>query len=60
MELATNEACSALQKAADDMVHFYDVHHQHAPIYKVGDRVCVMCWELNSKGIGGHQRRIGS
>ena len=39
MEMATNEARSALQRAADDMARFYDVHRQHAPIYKVGDKV---------------------
>ena len=39
MEIATNEACSALQRAADDMAHFYDIHHQHAPTYKVDDKV---------------------
>ena len=30
MEMATNEAHSALQRAADDMSRFYDVHRQHA------------------------------
>ena len=39
MEMVTNKAYSVLQRAADDMVHFYDVHCQHAPTYKVGDRV---------------------
>ena len=46
MEMTTNEACSALQRAADDMACFYDVHHQHAPTYKVGDKV----W-LNAQNI---------
>ena len=40
MEMTTNEARSALQRAAgDDIACFYDVHRQHAPIYKVGDKV---------------------
>ena len=39
MEMTTNEARSALQRAADDMAHFYDVHRQHTPTYKVGDKV---------------------
>ena len=42
----TNEARSALQRAAEDMVHFYDIHYQHAPTYKVGDKV----W-LNAQNI---------
>ena len=46
MEMATNEAHSALQRAADDMARFYDIHCQHAPIYKVGDKV----W-LNAQNI---------
>ena len=46
MEKATKEACSALEKAADDMAHFYDLHHQAAPVYKVGDKV----W-LNAQNI---------
>ena len=46
MEMATNEAHSALQRAADDMAHFYDVHRQHAPTYKVSDKV----W-LNAQNI---------
>ena len=39
MEMATNEARSALQRAPDDMACFYDVHRQHAPTYKVGNKV---------------------
>ena len=46
MEMATNEARSALEKAADDMARFYDVHRQAAPVYKVGDKV----W-LNARNI---------
>ena len=46
MEMATNEARSALQRAADDMARFYDSHHQHAPTYKVGNKV----W-LNAQNI---------
>ena len=46
MEMVTNEACSALQRAADNMACFYDVHCQHAPIYKVGNKV----W-LNAQNI---------
>ena len=46
MEMVTNEAHSVLQRAADDMVCFYDVHCQYAPIYKVGDKV----W-LNAQNI---------
>ena len=44
--MATNEACSALQRAADNMVYFHDVHNQHAPTYKVGHKV----W-LNAQNI---------
>ena len=46
MEEATKEAHSALEKAADGMAHFYDVHHQAAPAYKVGNKV----W-LNAQNI---------
>ena len=46
MEMATNEACSALQRAANDMARFYDIHHQHTPTYIVGDKV----W-LNAQNI---------
>ena len=46
MEMATNEARSSLQKAADNIVCFYDIHRQHAPIYKVGDKI----W-LNAQNI---------
>ena len=46
MEMATNEARSALQRVADDMACFYDIHGQHAPTYKVGDKV----W-LNAQNI---------
>ena len=46
MEMATNEACSALSKAADDMARFYNLHCQAAPTYKIGDKV----W-LNAQNI---------
>ena len=46
MEMATNEVYSALQRAANDMARFYDVHCQHAPTYKVGNKV----W-LNAQNI---------
>ena len=46
METATNEARSALSKAADDMARFYDLHRQAAPTYKIGDKV----W-LNAQNI---------
>ena len=39
MSQATQEARSALSKAADDMACFYDLHRQTAPVYKVGDKV---------------------
>ena len=39
MDAATNEARSALAKAADDMACFYDSHQQTAPSYKLGDKV---------------------
>ena len=50
MEEATKEARSALEKAADDMARFYDVHRQAAPVYKVGDKV----W-LNAQNISTTQ-----
>ena len=46
MPQATQEAQSALSKAADDMACFYDLHHQTAPVYKVSDKV----W-LNAQNI---------
>ena len=46
MSQATQEAQSALSKAADDMACFYDLHCQRAPVYKVGDKV----W-LNAQNI---------
>ena len=39
IETATNEAYSSLAKAADDMAQFYDLHHQAAPTYNIGDKV---------------------
>jgi len=39
MEKATEEAHSALARAANDMARFYDAHHREAPLYKVGDKV---------------------
>ena len=44
--MATNEACSALSKAADDMARFCNLHYQAAPTYKIGDKV----W-LNAQNI---------
>ena len=44
--MATNEACSALAKAADNMAQFYDLHCQAAPTYKIGNKV----W-LNAQNI---------
>ena len=38
MEEATKEARSSLEKAADDIAHFHDLHHQAAPVYKVGNK----------------------
>ena len=46
MEMITNEARSTLQRAADDMARFYDVHCQHTPTYKVSYKV----W-LNAQNI---------
>ena len=46
MEKATDEACSALTQAANDMAWFYDTHCREAPLYKIGDKVC-----LNSHNI---------
>ena len=39
MEKATDEACSALTQAADDMSRFYDAHHREALLYEIGDKV---------------------
>src|SRR5882724_4318323 len=39
MEKATEEACSALAQAADNMAQFYDANCREAPLYEVGDRV---------------------
>src|SRR5882724_3049348 len=39
MEKATEEVCSALTRAADDMAQFYDAHRREAPLYEVGDKV---------------------
>jgi len=39
MEKATEEACSALAQAADDMAQFYNSHCREAPLYEVRDRV---------------------
>ena len=48
MEEATKEACSALEKATDDMARFYDVHHQAAPVYKVGNKVWVSAQNIST------------
>ena len=39
MKRATEEAKSALHKAADDMTRFYDNYRTDAPTYKIGDKV---------------------
>jgi hypothetical protein len=39
MKAATEEAKSALRKAADDMARFYDTHQREPPTYKAGDKV---------------------
>ena len=39
MKAATEEAKSALRKAAEDMARFYDTHQREAPTYKAGDKV---------------------
>src|SRR5882724_3520346 len=39
MEEATEEMCSALVRAADNMAQFYDANCREAPLYEVGDRV---------------------
>src|SRR5882672_2984786 len=41
MDAATKEAHSALSRAADDMARFYDAHRSEAPLYAVGDKVCL-------------------
>src|SRR5882724_3373648 len=41
MERATDEACLALTQAADYMAQFYDAHHRDAPLYEIGDQVCL-------------------
>jgi len=46
MEKATDKACSALTRAADNMAQFYDTHRREAPLYKIRDKV----W-LNSQNI---------
>src|SRR5882724_12581958 len=46
IELAMDEAHSALSQAADDMAQFYDAHLREAPLYEVEDKV----W-LNSQNI---------
>jgi len=38
MEKATEEAHSALARAADDMARFYDAHCREAQLYEVRDR----------------------
>jgi hypothetical protein len=39
MKEIEDEVKAALEKAADDMVQFYDVHRKVAPEYQVGDQV---------------------
>jgi hypothetical protein len=36
---ATDKAQSTLQRAAEDMAHFYDAHQSEAPEYTIGDQV---------------------
>jgi len=61
MEVAMKEVHSALTKAANDMVQFYDIHHREAPLYVVREKVllnrqnlmmtCLMK-KLNQKWLG--------
>lgn len=48
METATNEARSALAKAANDMACFYDLHLQTTPTYKIGDKVWLNAQNINT------------
>src|SRR5882724_5675898 len=48
MNKATDEACSALSRAADDMARFYNVHWREAPLYEVGDRVWLNGWNITT------------
>jgi len=41
MQVAMNEACSALSRAVDDMAHIYDAHWKEAPLYVIRDKVCL-------------------
>jgi len=61
MTAATNEALSALTKAADDMAQFYNVHQKDAPLYKIGEKVWLNgqnittshpMWKLDHKWLG--------
>ena len=41
MEMAMNEAYSALEKSANDMTCFYGMHCQNSPTNQVSDQVCL-------------------
>jgi hypothetical protein len=48
MKEGLEEARSALKKAKDDMVRYYDRHHGPTPQYKVGDRVFLDASDLRT------------
>jgi Chromo (CHRromatin Organisation MOdifier) domain len=48
MQKAMDEAQSALQKATEDMAHFYDAHCAEAPEYIAGDQVWLDTWDIST------------